>query len=299
MAFPTVSILTTSYNCGNYLADCIESILASTYQDWELLIVDDHSTDGSVAIAQSYAAKDSRIKVFVNERNLGDYPNRNRAASLANGNYLKYVDADDMLYKHALEIMVESMEKFPEAALGLSDKDPKDHKLYPIFYTPAQTYENHFLNDESLGVGPSSVLIKREIFERLGGFSGKRFVGDTEFWLKVCSIYSLVIIQSGIVFKRMRSDQEFGLGHSNHEYTLLDYTVSKSALSSINCPLTPERREIALKWIEYRFCRNIINIMFIRYRVRVGMALFKKSKVSIFSLILSLKKTSIQRLSGK
>ena len=66
MSKPTVSILTTCFNREKYLAACIESVLASSYQDWELIIVDDVSTDTSVAIAQRYEKKDARIKVYVN-----------------------------------------------------------------------------------------------------------------------------------------------------------------------------------------------------------------------------------------
>ena len=98
-----VSILTTVYNRDKYLAACINSVLASSYQDWELIIVDDVSTDTSLAISKSYEQKDARIKVYVNDKNLGDYPNRNKAASYAKGKYLKYLDADDLIYPRGLE----------------------------------------------------------------------------------------------------------------------------------------------------------------------------------------------------
>ena len=63
-----------------------------------------------LSIAKHYAARDPRIKVEVNEKNLGDYPNRNRAASLSQGKYLKYVDADDLIYPTGLEVLVNGME---------------------------------------------------------------------------------------------------------------------------------------------------------------------------------------------
>ena len=99
---PIVSILTTVYNREKYLAACLDSVLASGYKDWELIIVDDVSSDASVAIAKSYEQKDARIKVYVNDKNLGDYPNRNKAASYAKGKYIKYLDADDIIYPHGL-----------------------------------------------------------------------------------------------------------------------------------------------------------------------------------------------------
>lgn len=109
-AHPIVSVLMTAYNREKFLAEAIESVLASTLANFELIIVDDCSTDSTVAIAQSYASKDARIKVFVNEINLGDYNNRNRAASYANGKYIKYWDSDDIMYPHCLQVMVSAME---------------------------------------------------------------------------------------------------------------------------------------------------------------------------------------------
>ena len=140
MINPKISILTTVYNREKYLAACIDSVLASTYQDWELIIVDDVSTDISVAIARAYEQKDVRIKVYVNDKNLGDYPNRNKAASYAKGKYLKYLDADDIIYPHGLEIMVHTMEQFPEAGLGISQKVAEDIKPYPFLMDPKETF---------------------------------------------------------------------------------------------------------------------------------------------------------------
>src|SRR5271156_3108445 len=103
----------TAYNREKYIAQAIDSILESTYKNFELIIVDDCSKDKTVEIAKGYAQKDSRVKVFINEKNLGDYPNRNKAASYANGKYLKYVDSDDVVYPTGLEVFVNSMEQFP------------------------------------------------------------------------------------------------------------------------------------------------------------------------------------------
>lgn len=94
------------------MATAIESVLAQTYRNFELIITDDCSRDSSLQIAQRYQA-DRRVKVYRNERNLGDYANRNRAASLAKGKYLSYVDADDLIHPHCLETMVHAMEMFP------------------------------------------------------------------------------------------------------------------------------------------------------------------------------------------
>ena len=116
---PLVSVLMTAYNRANYIALAIQSVLNSTYTNFELIIVDDRSSDNTLEIAKQFGITDDRIKIYSNEINLGDYPNRNKAAGYASGKYLKYVDADDYIYPFGLEILVTSMENFPDAAWGL------------------------------------------------------------------------------------------------------------------------------------------------------------------------------------
>ena len=78
---PAVSVLMTAYNRENYIAESIDSVLAQRFGDFELIITDNQSTDGTVEIARRYERLDPRVRVVVNERNLGQFGNRNRAAS--------------------------------------------------------------------------------------------------------------------------------------------------------------------------------------------------------------------------
>src|SRR5665647_2829415 len=97
-----VSVLMTAYNREKYNEEAIESVLTSSYNNWELIIVDDCSKDSTVDIAEKYARLDKRVHVYKNERNLGQFGNRNKAASYAKGVYLKYVDSDDIIYPLSL-----------------------------------------------------------------------------------------------------------------------------------------------------------------------------------------------------
>ena len=92
----------TAYNRADYIAASIESVLAQTFTDFELIVVDDHSSDATTAVVQRYLG-DPRVRLVVNERNLGDYPNRNHAATFARGEFMKYHDSDDLLYRHCLD----------------------------------------------------------------------------------------------------------------------------------------------------------------------------------------------------
>lgn len=104
-----VSIITPNYNCGRFISQTIESVLAQTYTDWEMLIVDDCSTDGSYEIALEYASKDSRIKVFRNEQNSGAAISRNRAIEESKGEYLAFLDSDDLWMPEKLEKQIAFM----------------------------------------------------------------------------------------------------------------------------------------------------------------------------------------------
>jgi len=120
MPVPLVSVLLTAYNRERYIAASIESVLAQSCGDFELIIADDRSSDGTLSIAREYARRDSRVRVHANERNLGDYGNRNYAASLASGQFLKFHDSDDIMYPHCLEVMVRYLSAAPSAAFALS-----------------------------------------------------------------------------------------------------------------------------------------------------------------------------------
>ena len=118
---PCISVLLTSYNREDFIAEAIESVLAQSMTDFELIICDDRSSDRTVEIANAYAARDPRIRVSVNERNLGDYGNRRQVASLARGRFLKYHDSDDVMYRHCLSTMFELLDAEPRAAFALAD----------------------------------------------------------------------------------------------------------------------------------------------------------------------------------
>lgn len=100
---PLVSIITPNYNCERFISQTIESVLAQTYKNWEMLIVDDCSTDKSYEIACEYAKKDSRIKVFRNKKNSGAAVSRNVAIEKSKGEYLAFLDSDDLWMPQKLE----------------------------------------------------------------------------------------------------------------------------------------------------------------------------------------------------
>lgn len=106
-----VSIITPNYNCEKYIVETIESVLSQTYQNWEMLIIDDCSTDKSRDIILEYSKKDCRIKYIFMEKNSGAAFCRNSGIELSKGKYLAFLDSDDIWTTDKLKKQIEFMEK--------------------------------------------------------------------------------------------------------------------------------------------------------------------------------------------
>lgn len=113
---PLFSILMANYNNGQYLQEAIDSVLEQTYGNWEIILVDDKSTDDSRVIYEKYAS-DSRFKVYYNDENRGCGYTKRRCAELAHGELCGFLDPDDALLPTALEVMVKAHADHPECSL--------------------------------------------------------------------------------------------------------------------------------------------------------------------------------------
>jgi glycosyltransferase involved in cell wall biosynthesis len=225
-----VSVLMTAFNREKFIAEAIESVLLSTFKDFELIIVDDCSTDSTVEIAQSFAEEDKRIKVFQNEINLGDYPNRNKAASYANGKYLKYLDSDDVMSPNCLEIMVKGMEDNHNCAFGVSSRMLEFKEVHQ----PENTFKIHFFERGILDISPSGSIIRSEVFKKENGFWEIRCVSDFEFWLRLALKYPMIEFEKNLIFWREHDQQEIHLGNEEyikHSLNILSEKVNLSGLS--------------------------------------------------------------------
>lgn len=127
---PLFSVLIANYNNGCYLQEAIDSVLVQDYENWEVIIVDDKSTDNSAEIYDNYK-NDTRFHVYFNEKNMGAGYTKHRCAELANGLICGFLDPDDKLaVKDALEVMVETHLANPEASMIYSGYYLTDEKLH-------------------------------------------------------------------------------------------------------------------------------------------------------------------------
>ncbi len=205
-----VSISIPFYNSERFLAESIESVLAQTYNHWELFLIDDGSTDRSTQTAIEYASQSQGKIQFLEHtghRNCGLTLSRNLGARISRGEYLAFLDSDDVWLPHKLQQQVALMEAHPEAGLiyGLSEYwydwdvygTPPPENYVPVLATGGRLYLPPELLTESYPLGkfgapcPSSFLLRRTAFDRVKGFvesfnpSTYQIFEDTAFLAKI------------------------------------------------------------------------------------------------------------------
>ena len=185
-----VSVITPAYNVAAYIGAAIESVAAQTVGDWEMLVVDDGSTDGTAAVATAYAARDSRIQL-IRQANGGISAARNRALAVARGEYLAILDGDDIWEPSFLEAQLAVFAREPAVDIvtgngwflggsrhGLAARPSPDPRPHPTLAT--------ILADET-SVFIMSVM-RRRVYETVGGFDETlRTNEDYDFWLRAAA----------------------------------------------------------------------------------------------------------------
>lgn len=177
-----VSIIVPVYNSGKYLKTCLDSIVRGTLKDIEIIAIDDCSTDNSLLILEEYAKEDSRIKVYHNEKNLGQGASRNRGLDVARGEYIGFVDSDDYvsctMYENMYNIAIETNAPLVITYIDYVYDDSFFNKtptlLEDVFsFNPHDKDRKHVIPYET----PSSCtkLYKRELI------GNHRFMEDTLF----------------------------------------------------------------------------------------------------------------------
>jgi glycosyltransferase involved in cell wall biosynthesis len=276
MEQPLVSVLMTAYNREKYIREAIESVLASTYTNFELIIVDDCSMDRTVSIAREYEIKDQRIKVYINEKNLGDYPNRNKAATYARGKYIKYVDSDDRLYDYSLDYCVSMMEKNPAADWGLLNRNiSNDGKVF----SPHQTLHKHFFAEPSLTIGPGGSILKHDFFKSLGYYPVTYGpANDMFFNLVAAANGNLLFLHKEFLFYRLHEGQEF---NNKTAYLSNNYIYLKDALPLLTNFFNKKQIAFIRKKNKRRFISNIFHYVFSTGNLKQAYSAIKKTRFSI------------------
>ncbi|HBF34746.1 TPA: glycosyl hydrolase, partial [Candidatus Sumerlaeota bacterium] len=192
------------YNCEDYLSQAIESVLAQTFSDFELIVLDNCSTDNTLAIAQSFS--DPRIRIQTSPSNIGAEGNFNRALKEATGKYIKLLCADDFLYPDCLAKQVAALENDPDVVLVNSSRqvvDAQNKRLLTRGFPgctgrkSGKSFPSQTIRWGTNLIGePSSVLFRSDAAQKTGCFNGiQPYFIDLDFWLRLLQHGDLIVLK--------------------------------------------------------------------------------------------------------
>lgn len=167
-----VSILMPAYNCEKYVRQALDSILAQTYPNWELLAADDASHDATRKILDNYAARDRRIRTFHQDENQGYLKTWNRLLFLAQGDFITFQDADDWCAPERLEKLLKALQDHPEVGAAGSNyqKVLADGTIQYTSKLETESSAIHAAMPERFEFVGSGLMIRREVRDKIGGY---------------------------------------------------------------------------------------------------------------------------------
>lgn len=203
---PKVTVLMPVYNGEKYLKDAIDSILNQTFNDFEFLIINDGSTDKSVEIIESY--NDSRIKLINNKVNIGVSASRNECMDIALGEYIAFMDCDDISLPKRLQIQVRFMNKNPEVGIcGSWIKVFGDKKLIHKYPTTSEEIKCSMLFYPPFA--QPTVMIRKNLFKKYNLYYDKNnnFAEDYKLWTIACKYFPIANINEVLLYYRCHTIQ--------------------------------------------------------------------------------------------
>jgi glycosyltransferase involved in cell wall biosynthesis len=286
MSAPLFTIATITYNSEKWVRQAIESVLASSYADFEFLIADDCSTDNTWDAIQEY--NDPRIRSWRNEQNIGEYPNRNKVLSEASGKYLYFVDGDDILYKHTLRNLSEYIDAFPNAIMiwGVPSANI-DFAVLPYQFDPEITMRLIYETTIPLAtVGFSETVFRINDLRRIGYLPTSYAIGDTYIKKRLALEGPVLMVPMGFAFWR-RSDSQASLKASRNfkgfiESFLIDLKIIEQSRL--------QNKEKLLLLVKGSFIRRMIKHTILKGRFHLFFLLFKVSGLTLFDFRFVLKR---------
>ena len=233
-----VSVVIPSYNCARYLAAAIESALAQTHNDTEIIVVDDGSTDETPAVAERY----EKQIIYIRTANRGAGAARNLGIRASKGEYLAFLDADDWWEPTKLAEQLRELER--DESVGLVYTDMRVHyddgTTLESFLSTKHLASSGYIFDQliqSQFVFPSTTLLRMSCVREVGPFDeSMRSLEDCDFLLRVCYKWKVALVRKPLVHRRQRAG---GLGSNEALHTRYIVTFHEKALQLPS--LTPDR----------------------------------------------------------
>ncbi|MBD2017639.1 glycosyltransferase [Microcoleus sp. FACHB-53] len=204
---PTISVIVPAYNAERTILETITSVLNQTFSDFELIVINDGSTDKTLELLNT--VEDLRLKIFSYE-NGGESVARNRGISLATGKFMAFLDADDLWTPDKLELQLAALQQHPEAGVVYSwayYMDEKGESLQvdqPIFFE-GNVYAELLVRD--FIVSGSNCMVRREAIESVGEFDpALPCAADWDYWLRLAARWPFVVVPKPQILYRITSN---------------------------------------------------------------------------------------------
>jgi glycosyltransferase involved in cell wall biosynthesis len=244
---PSVSVLLPVYNCERYIGDSIASILSQTFVDYEIIIIDDGSTDRSSEIVQAF--QDPRLN-FIRQDNRGLAATLNRGISLARGRYIARQDQDDLSHPDRLALQVAYMESHPRCGLlgtwaQIMEGDTLTERFHRHPVVPSELRYHLLFNNPFVH---SSVLLRRSVLEAIGGYSAdpaRQPPEDYELWSRISRQHDIANLPQVLLNYREIPGSMSRVGPSPFREKLIMISSENIAAASNLTVADPDIRAIA------------------------------------------------------
>lgn len=274
---PLVTLAMVTYNSEKYVKIAIDSILASDYSNFELIICDDCSSDCTWEIIQSY--NDSRIRKFRNVTNKGEYPNRNECINLALGEYFIFIDGDDYIYPHGIRHFVNGSILNSNAAMIIS-RPESDHMIYPVCLSPNQVFKYDYLGNGLTSQGFPSTMFKTSYLKN-EKLSESYIAGDGYIKKTLAYKYQTILIHSGVAWWRRTPGQASEKLYKTIEGSIESYNVNSLFLNKYKFQyLSAIETQQAEKRLLKPIFRKLIKLLF-RFQFYECFIFLKKTSINL------------------
>jgi glycosyltransferase involved in cell wall biosynthesis len=258
-----VTVVVPNYNHARFLRARLDSVLAQTHRDFEVVLLDDASTDESLRVFEEYRG-DSRIRTFCNEVNSGCvFKQWNKGVREARGDYIWFAESDDLAHPRFLETLVPLLDHNPRVGVAYANShiidtrgrirglEPSARTLHPTrwdadYVNDGREECRRYLVQFNTIPNASAVLFRKELFERVGGANeGMVCAGDWEMWVKLLLVSDVAYVAEPLNQFRQALPASARQRHRVHAEQLLDYLHIVGLIQPLGLP--PEIKEAVLE----------------------------------------------------
>ncbi len=223
------SVLIANYNRANFIEEAIQSVLKQDFQNWELVILDDHSTDHSLSLIQKYTEKDDRIRYEVNSTNLGVGETKKRLIEMAKGEICAFLDSDDALLPEALSTCYQAHQLHPETIV-YSQHYITDENLFPLKLGSSRRIPKHSTHLSYFGISHLASFKRKDYLQTEGLDASLTKAIDQDLYYKLEEVNGQYFIEKPLYLYR-HNGQSISLNEGKEKATALKHQIQNKALS--------------------------------------------------------------------